>query len=146
MKIYILYTMRPESGCWMAANWPYIEKKTTRHRLPKWRYHQFFWRCRVSLVKFSYWSKFHVSIITGSRVMTIFVYKELIKNSEIGNTLIWVLSHTCRLGQVSDTKFDTNFSSIKLLNTEKRQGYSFHHLWVIKGKPTGIGKITPHPD
>ena len=28
---------------------------------------KFFWRCFVSLVKFSYWSKFHVSIITGSR-------------------------------------------------------------------------------
>ena len=25
-----------------------------------------FWRCRVSLVKFSYWSKFHANIITGS--------------------------------------------------------------------------------
>ena len=26
----------------------------------------FFWRCLVSLVKFSYWSKFHVNIIAGS--------------------------------------------------------------------------------
>ena len=30
-----------------------------------------FWRCRVFLVKFSYWSKFHVSIVTGSGVMKI---------------------------------------------------------------------------
>ena len=30
-----------------------------------------FWRCFVSLVKFSYWSKFHINIITGSGVMTI---------------------------------------------------------------------------
>ena len=33
----------------------------------------------VSLVKFRYWSKFHVNIITGSGVMAIFVYMELIK-------------------------------------------------------------------
>ena len=35
----------------------------------------FFWRCFVSLVKFSYWSKFHVNIITGCEVMTIYFYK-----------------------------------------------------------------------
>ena len=38
------------------------------------------------LVKFSYWSKFHVNIINDSGVMTIFFYKGLIRNSEIGNT------------------------------------------------------------
>ena len=38
---------------------------------------KFFSRCRAFLVKFSYWSKFHVNIITGSGVMTIFVYKGL---------------------------------------------------------------------
>ena len=31
----------------------------------------FFWGCCVSLVKFSYWSKFHVNIMTSSGVMTI---------------------------------------------------------------------------
>ena len=40
-----------------------------------------FWRCSVSLVKFSYWSKFHVSIITGSEIMIIFVYKEFDQKS-----------------------------------------------------------------
>ena len=33
------------------------------------------WNCFVSLVKFSYWSKFHVNIITGSGIMAIFFYK-----------------------------------------------------------------------
>ena len=33
-----------------------------------------------------------------------------------------------------------------LLNAAKYQGYSFYHFWVIKGKHTGGGKITPHPD
>ena len=41
---------------------------------------KFFWRCFVSLVKFSYWSKFHVNIITGSGIMTIFFYKGLTRN------------------------------------------------------------------
>ena len=35
---------------------------------------KFFWRCYVSLVKFSYWSKFYVNIITGSGIITIFSY------------------------------------------------------------------------
>ena len=47
---------------------------------------KFFWRCFVSLVKFSYWSKFHVNIITGSGIMKIFFYKGLTRNPEIGNT------------------------------------------------------------
>ena len=33
----------------------------------------FFWRCFISLVKFSCWSKFHDNIITGSGVMKIFL-------------------------------------------------------------------------
>ena len=43
-------------------------------------------RCFASLVKFSYWSKFHLNIITGSGVMTIYFYKGLTRNPEIGNT------------------------------------------------------------
>ena len=42
-----------------------------------------FWRCRVPPVSFSYWSKFHVNNITGSRVMTVFLYKGLTRNPEI---------------------------------------------------------------
>ena len=45
-----------------------------------------FRRCFVSLIKFSYWSRFHVNIITGSGIMTIFFYKGLTRNPEIGNT------------------------------------------------------------
>ena len=40
----------------------------------------------VFLVKFSYWSKFHVkSLLVLSGVMAIFVYKGLTRNPEIGN-------------------------------------------------------------
>ena len=37
---------------------------------------KFFWLCFFCLVKFSYWSKFHVNIITGSGVMTIFFIRD----------------------------------------------------------------------
>ena len=47
-----------------------------------------FLRSFVYVVKFSYWSKFYVNVITGSGVMTIFVYKGLTRNLEIGNTPI----------------------------------------------------------
>ena len=97
---------------------------------------KFFWRCFVSLVKFRYWSKFHV-IITGSGVITILFHEGLSRNPEIGNKLVWALSNIWRLGQVRDTKFSKNVSNIILLNATKYQGYSFHRFWVIKGKPTG---------
>ena len=35
-----------------------------------------FRRCFVSLIKFSYWSRFHVNIITGSGTMTIFFIRD----------------------------------------------------------------------
>ena len=88
----------------------------------------FFWRCRIPLDNFSYWSKFHVSINTGSGVMTIIVYKGLTRNSKIGNTPIWVLLYTWRLGRIRVTKFGVNVSNEKSLNAEKCQGYSFDRL------------------
>ena len=102
-----------------------------------------FWRVFVSLVKSSYWSKFNVNIITGSRIMTLFFCKGLTRNPEIGNTLIWDLLNIWRLGRVMDTKFDTN--NRILLNAAKFQGYSFNRFWVIKGKPTGGLKLPPAP-
>ena len=109
-----------------------------------------FWRCRVSLVRFSYCSKFHNNTTTGSGVMIIFVYKGFTRNPEIGNTLVWVLSNIWRLRRARETKFDTNISNKKLLNASKFQGYSFYRFWVIKAKPTGGRIITtttplPHP-
>ena len=78
--------MRPESGFQIAPNWLLIGKWQWRHDFPKWGHRQFFWCCFVSLVNFSYWSKFHVNIVTGSGVMTISFYKGLNRNPEIGNT------------------------------------------------------------
>ena len=98
-----------------------------------------FWRGFVSLVISSYWSKFQVNIITGSGIMTIFFYKGLARNPEIGNTPVWVLPNIWRLGRVMDTKFGTNVSNRMLLNAVKFQGYSFYRFWVINWKPTGGG-------
>ena len=102
-----------------------------------------------SLMKFSYWSKFHVNTITSSEVMTIFFYKGLTRNLEIANTPVWVFLNIWRLGQVEDTKFDTNVSNKMLLNGAKFQGHSFYHFWVIKRKLTGQqgeeGKLTTSP-
>ena len=93
---------------------------------------------QLFLVKFSYWSKFHVNIITGSGIKTIF-FKGLTRNPEIGNTPVWFLSNIWRLDQGRDTKFGANVFNEMLLNAAKFQGYSFYRFWVIKGKPAGGG-------
>ena len=101
----------------------------------------------VSLIKFSYWSKYHVNIITRSGIMTIFFYKGLIRYPEIRNTPAWVFPNIWRLGWVMDTKFGTNVFNSMLLNAAKFQGYIFYRFCVIKRKPSGGGggKITPPP-
>ena len=101
---------------------------------------KFFWRWFVSLVKFNYWSKFHV---TGSWVMRILFYKELTRNPEIRNTPVWVSPNIWTLGPTADTKFGAIVSTKMLLNAAKYQVYLFYCFWVVKGKPTGGGgKIT----
>ena len=102
-----------------------------------------FWRCFISLIKFSYSSKFHVNIITVSGVMKIFFYKGLTRNLVNGNTPVWVLPNIRRLEQDRDTKFGTNVSNKILLKVAKCQDYSFHCFWVIKKKPTVRVKLTP---
>ena len=80
--------------------------------------------------------------------MTIFFYKELTRNPEIGNTPVWVLPNIWRLERVMDTKFGTNISNRMLLNAVKYQGYSFYLFWVLKEKqtvpPTQIRVKTPY--
>ena len=108
---------------------------------------KFFWRCFVSLVKFSYWSKFHVNIITGSGIITIFFYKGLTRNPEIGNTLVWVLANIWRLGQDMDSKYGTNVSNKILLNAAKFQGFRSYCFLTYLGKTNWGDKITSptHP-
>ena len=56
-------------------------------------------------------------MITGSAVMTIFVYKELTRTLEVRNTPVWVLPNIWRLERVKDAKFGMNK---KLLNASKQ--------------------------
>ena len=119
--------MRPESRFQTAANWKNDNVTTCRYDVIV----KILWCCCVSLVKLNYWSRFHVNIITSSGVMTIFVYKGLTRNSEIGNTRIWVSLNISRLSWVRDTKFCTNVSNKKLIINAKCQGYSFYYFWVI---------------
>ena len=129
-----------ESGLETAPNWPKIGKMTmTSHISEMTSTSHFLGVFFVSLVNFRYWSKFHVNIIIGSGIMTIFFYKGLTWKPEIGNTPVWVFPNIWRLGRVMDTKFDTNVSNRMLLNATKFQGYSFYLFWVIEGKPTCWG-------
>ena len=128
--------------CKLAAN----RKNDNDVTIPDMTSSSIFLMSLFSLVKFSYWSKFHFKIITGSRIMAIFFYKGLTRNSEIRNTPVWVWPNIWRLGPVRDTKFCKNVSNEMLLNAAKCQGYSFYGFWVIKGKPKGVGgkiKIPP---
>ena len=69
----------------------------------------------VSLVKLTYWYKFHVNATFGSsEVMTIFFYKGFTRNPEIENTAVWVLPNIWRLGELRDTKFGINVSNENL--------------------------------
>ena len=138
MKIYVLEIMHLEFGFRIAADWPKIGQITMLSQFAdRMLSSNFFLRFFISRFNFSYWSKFHVSIITSSWVMTILVYKGLIKNPEIGNVPVWVLPNIWTLGQVEDTKFSTNVCNEKLLNATKFQGYKFYLFWIIKGKARG---------
>ena len=122
------------SGNWLPkTSFHFSINRKSRHNLAIWGHRAFFWRF-VSLAKIIYWSQFYVNIIAGSGVMTIFFHKGLTK--KFGNTPVWVLPNTWRLGRVRDTLFGTNVSDEMLLNAAKYQGYSFYPFWVIKGKST----------
>ena len=123
--------MRLESSFRIALNWPEIGKMTMTSQFANMMPSSVFFDVLFLLSKFSYWSKFHVNIITGSGDMTIYFYKGLTRNPEIGNTPVWVLPNNSRLGRVTNTKISTHVSNEMLLNTAKCQGYSFYLLWVI---------------
>ena len=134
-----MQTLCPESGFQTTPKWPSIQKLTMTSQFSDMTSTSIFLYCFVSLFKFSYWSQFHVSIITGSGIMTLFFYKGLTRNPKIGNTPVWVLPNIWRLGGVTDTKCGANLSNRMLLNAAKFQGYSFYRFPVIKETYT-------HPD
>ena len=140
-------------GCKLAINW---EKDNDVKIFWYYDIVSSFRRWCVSLVLFSYWSKFHVScLVTGPSFMSISwlvlelweflfiqywaeIWKWEILPSEIPN--LWILV------KVRDTEFGTNVSNKKLLNAG--QDYRFYRIWVIRGKPKAKGLKLPthHPD
>ena len=91
------YEIPLPGGCELTINWKKDNDVTIcQHNVIV----KFFWRCRVALVKFSYWSMFDVNIPAGSGVMAIFVYIGLTRNPEIRNTSVCVLPSRdwCRVG------------------------------------------------
>ena len=82
------------------------------------------------------------SLFTGPSFKSVFFYTGLTRNLKIKNTPVWVL----RLGHVRNIKFGKNVSNRISLNDAKCYGCSFYRFWVIKGKPTGRGKIPPPPN
>ena len=131
-----MQTLYPESGLQTAPNWPKISKNDNdvtifRHDVII----NFFWGRFVSFVNLSYWSKFNVNIITGSRIITIFFYKGLTRNQKVGNIPVWVLFNIWRLGRDMDIKFGTDVSNKMLLNAASFQGYNSYRFWAIVGKP-----------
>ena len=79
----------------------------------------------LSLATFSYWSRYHVYIMTGSAVKKIFFYKGFTRISDIGSNDVWAFPNIWRLGQVRDAIFGMNSSNKMLVNAAKCQGYSF---------------------
>ena len=64
---------------------------------------KYFWSCRVSLIKFSYWSKFHVNIITGSGIFLL--WPEMEKSEKFLSEFFAIPGDWVR-----DIIFDTNVS------------------------------------
>ena len=80
--------------------------------------------CFVSLINFTYWSTFHLNIITGSGLLTILFYEGLTGNPEIGNTRnteFCLISGDCSKLEIS---YLARMSLIKLLreNHQLREG------------------------
>ena len=107
---------------------------------------KFLWCCFVSLVKFSYWPKFDVNIITSSGIMKIFFNKGLTRNPEIGNTLVWVLPNIWRLEQDMGTKFVSLIQCHWMLQNSTVTAFTAFEL-LRENQLGGEGdKITPHED
>ena len=139
--------MRLESGFRIVPNWPKIRKITMISQFANMTSSSTFLDVILFLLSsLVYWSKFHVNIITGSGVMTIYFYKGLTRNPEIGNTLVWVLPNIWKLGQVSDTKLGTQVSNEMLLNVRVTALTISELLRENQHEGGGGEGLPPHPD
>ena len=142
-----MQTLCQESGFWTAPNWPKIRKMTMMSQFSDMTSSLIFWSYFVSLVKFSYCSKFHVNIITGSGIMTIFFYKGLSRNPEIGNTSVWVLRNIWRWGKL----WIPNLARMSLIECywmlQNSKVTAFTALELLRKNQQGEGgvKLPPFP-
>ena len=93
------------------------------------------------------------SLVTGSNFRSLsslvleswyFLFiKDLTRNLETENTLVWFLSNTWWLGWVRDIKFGMNICDENILNVAKFQVYRFYFFGIIKRKPSGVINIPP---
>ena len=94
---------------------------------------KFFWRYFVCLVNFSYWSKFHVNIITGSGVRVIFLWPEIRKLEITLSEFCPISGDWGKLG-IRNLTWMLVMKGCWMLQIAK--SYSFDCFWVIKVKPT----------
>ena len=142
MKFYRLCVRNPASGLLQIVR--KLENWQWRHNLVV----NFFRCCFVSLVNFSYYTKFHVNITTGSGVMTISFYKRLTRIPEIGNTAVWVLPIIWRRGRVRNFKSGKNvYNKIYwMLQNSRVTVFTISGLLRVTPHGRGGGKITlPRP-
>ena len=104
----------------------------------------FFLRCCVWIVKFRYRPKFHVNIITGSTIMTIFLGKGSTRNPDIGNTPVWFLPNMWRL--VYNSPNLAQMSLMKCYWMLENTRITAFTVSVLLKEPQLSGKTTPHPD
>ena len=64
-------------------------------------------------------------MFNGFVIMTNLFYRGLTWNSEIRNTLVWVLSNILRVQQVRGTKFSAGVSNEMFLNVTNVKGTTF---------------------
>ena len=138
--------MLPESGFWVAPIGHKSENDYDVRICLNCVIVNFFWRCCVSLVKFTNWFKFHINtIISVWLTIALFVCKGLTRNAGIRSTPIWVLPNILRLAQIKDTKFGTNISNKKLLNVGECKMFVRYQGKTNRGDGRGVLKL-PSPD
>ena len=131
--------MHPESGFRIASNWPEIRRMAMASQFADMTPLSFFSCCFVSLVKFSYWSKFRLNI---TLVLEFWQFTFIWDWPEIQKSEI-PPSEFCPISRDWDELGIPNLAKISLimsrmlLNVAKYQGYSSYRFWVIKGNPTG---------
>ena len=120
--------MRAESGCSeLARHWENDNNVTIcRHDAIL----KILWCCRVSLIKFSYWSSF---MSLSFLVLELWQFLFIRDWQEIGKSKI--LLSGFRLGRVKDTNFIA-MSRMKCCWMLQNARVTIFTVWVINGKPT----------